>query len=114
MSISDPPLGDHQKKAVRSIKNGNILKGGVGTGKSRTALAYYCKELAPWVKLYVITTARKRDSHDWEEECNLWGVTATVDSWNNMAKYGDVRDSFFIFDEQRLVGSGVWVKSFIT
>lgn len=114
MSFSEPPLGDHQKKAVRQLKNGNILKGGVGTGKSRAALAYYCKEeTPPWTKLYVITTARKRDSNDWEEECNLWGVGATVDSWNNMAKYTDVRDSFFIFDEQRLVGSGVWVQSFI-
>jgi hypothetical protein len=114
MSFSEPPLGDHQKKAVRQLKNGNILKGGVGTGKSRAALSYYCKEeTPPWTKLYVITTARKRDSNDWEEECNLWGIGATVDSWNNMAKYTDVRDSFFIFDEQRLVGSGVWVQSFI-
>lgn len=107
-----PELGQHQKRAVKQLKNGAILKGGVGTGKSRTALAYY-SQFAPWVKLYVITTAKKRDSDDWLDEGKLFGVTPVVDSWNNMGKYADVKNAFFIFDEQRLVGSGMWVKSFL-
>jgi hypothetical protein len=76
-------------------------------------LAYYCKRYGPWKKLYVITTAMKRDSGDWEHESALWGVDVVVDSWNNLAEYADVRDAFFVFDEQRVVGSGVWVKSFL-
>lgn len=89
------------------------MKGGVGTGKTRTALAYY-SSLAPWVKLIVITTAKKRDSNDWEDEAALWGCEVTVDSWNNLPAYEDVEGAFFIFDEQRVVGSGVWVKAFLT
>lgn len=107
-----PNLGKHQKKAVAELKNGSILKGGVGTGKSRTAIAYYC-QFAPWIPLYIITTAKKRDTADWEEECKAFGIVPVVDSWNNMMKYEDVTDAFFIFDEQRLVGSGVWVQAFI-
>lgn len=109
----EPDLYPHQEKAVGELSNGNILKGGVGSGKTRTALAYYCR-LAPWVKLYVITTAKKRDSCDWEEEAKLFGVDVVVDSWNNLMAYVDVKEAFFIFDEQRVVGSGVWVQAFIT
>jgi len=108
----DPELYPHQKEAVEKLRNGNILKGGVGSGKTRTALAYYAK-LAPWIKLYIITTAKKRDSGDWEAEAKLFGVEPIVDSWNNLMAYEDVEDAFFIFDEQRVVGSGVWVKAFI-
>jgi hypothetical protein len=107
-----PVLYEHQAKAVSEMHNGCILRGGVGSGKTRTALAYYSR-LAPWIKLYVITTAKKRDSGDWEAEAKLWGVDVVVDSWNNLFEYTEVRDAFFIFDEQRVVGSGVWVQSFL-
>ncbi|HEY2455609.1 MAG TPA: hypothetical protein VGI71_23940 [Scandinavium sp.] len=108
----NPPLMPHQQKAVDELSNGKILKGGVGTGKSRTAMAYYVT-LAPWVKLYVITTSKKRDSGDWQAEALLYGVEPIVDSWNNLINYEDVEDAFFIFDEQRVVGSGIWVKAFL-
>jgi hypothetical protein len=107
-----PELYEHQKDAVTKLRNGSILKGGVGTGKSRAAIAYYC-QFAPWIKLYVITTAKKRDSGDWEAEAKLFGCEITVDSWNNLMRYENVEDAFFIFDEQRVVGSGVWVQAFI-
>jgi hypothetical protein len=110
--MNEPDLYPHQLEAVSKLGTGKILKGGVGSGKTRAALAYYCR-LAPWVKLYVITTAKKRDSKDWEEEARLFGVEPVVDSWNNLFTYADVKDAFFIFDEQRVVGSGVWVQAFI-
>lgn len=117
-------LDKAQIEALDKLHNGNILCGGVGSGKSRTALAYYLTKvcdgklfpkLAPptnCVSLYIITTAKKRDSKEWEEEMALFGVTGVVDSWNNIHKYQYVENSFFIFDEQRLVGSGAWVNSF--
>ena len=109
-------LYPHQQEAVRKMHDGCILVGGVGTGKSRTALAYYeagvlRKDGAP--PLYIITTARKRDTKDWEKECEPFPFEpACVDSWNNIHKYVQVSDGFFIFDEQRLVGTGKWAKSF--
>lgn len=132
-------LGQHQLDAVEKLKSGSILCGGVGSGKSRTAIAYfYLKECDGKIKingkgdfsplkkpkdLYIITTAKKRDSLDWDSECapfsitsnpdsSIQGIKLKVDSWNNIAKYINVKDAFFIFDEQRLVGSGKWVKSF--
>ena len=113
-------LRDYQEDAVKRMKCGCILCGGVGSGKSRTALAYYYKchggDIKNAKNLYIITTARKRDTLEWEEEicsAGLGDVRLVVDSWNNIAKYITIKDSFFIFDEQRVVGSGVWVKSFL-
>lgn len=102
---------DYQLDAIKRMHNGCILVGGVGSGKSRTGLGYFQK-VGMGRPLYIITTAKKRDSKEWEEECKPFGFEAKIDSWNNIKKYVDVKDSFFIFDEQRLVGSGVWVKSF--
>lgn len=110
-------LAPHQREAVRKMHNGCILVGGVGTGKSRTALAYYEEavfggnpEPPP---LFIITTARKRDAGDWEKECEQFPFQPeSVDSWNNIQKYNQVYDAFFIFDEQRLVGTGKWAKAF--
>jgi hypothetical protein len=120
----------HQKKALTQLGNGNILWAGVGAGKSRVAVAYY--ELVHKDKdVYVIATAKKRDSKDWEGEFAQIAVgkkpeicvedpipnsvygNLTVDSWNNIDKYIDIKDAFFIFDEQRLIGSGAWVKAFL-
>lgn len=109
----NPSLMPHQQKAVNELRNGNILKGGTGSGKTRAGLAYYCDRYGPFKKLYVITTAMKRDTGDWQEEAAIWGVDVVVDSWNNLLNYDDVTNAFFIFDEQRVVGSGIWVKSFL-
>lgn len=130
-------LYDYQIEAVEKMKNGCILNGGVGSGKSRTAIAYYYKEQGGilgtkhYVKmknprdLYIITTARKRDTLEWEGELTHFLITkhaelsiykdlkVTIDSWNNIQKYKDVYGAFFIFDEQRVVGSGAWVKAFL-
>ena len=114
-------LYSHQKKAVAEMHDGCILCGGVGTGKSRTSLAYYQKELARRLQhsassslpLYIITTARKRDTQDWEQEAEPFGLVPIVDSWNNIKKYVEVKNAFFIFDEQRVVGYGAWVKAFL-
>lgn len=129
-----PFLAEHQKEAATKMFSGCILNGGVGSGKSRTGLYYYCKQqggdMDPYVPmknpkdLYIITTAKKRDSLEWQQEMlpfylttdekeNIWYKNkVVVDSWNNITKYVGVKDAFFIFDEDRVTGSGVWVKSF--
>ena len=141
VSVMAIELYPYQQAAIDKLKSGSILQGGVGSGKSRTAIAYYyLKECGGKIKingegdlaemkkpkdLYIITTAKKRDSFEWEKECapfmlstksefSISGVKVTIDSWNNISKYQRViKDAFFIFDEQRLVGSGTWVKSFL-
>lgn len=113
-------LYDHQKKAIDELSNGKILLGGVGSGKTLTSLAYYRKHEAPR-DIFVITTAKKRDSLDWQREASLLAIGSekseiagalVVDSWNNIKKYVDTKDAFFIFDEQRVVGTGAWTKAF--
>lgn len=128
-------LRDSQIEALGKMKNGCILCGNVGSGKSRTAIAYYFKKQGgnvqteepmpdPPKDLYIITTARKRDTKEWEldmapfflssePDLNIYSNTITVDSWNNIQKYIDVKNAFFIFDEQRVVGSGKWVRAFL-
>lgn len=108
-------LYDHQRIAVNKLNNGSILCGGVGSGKSRTSLYYWAKNY-PNRYLYIITTAKKRDTMDWFKEMGPFKVDEdqyTVDSWNNIKKYENVENAFFIFDEQRVVGNGSWAKTFI-
>lgn len=117
-------LWDHQKDALRRMHNGCVLVGGTGSGKSLTALAYYKEVLGDQpessMPLYILTTASKRDTGDWDRECTKVDIKEqTVDSWNNIKKYSQkkrsssaVSGAFFILDEQRLIGSGVWVRAF--
>ena len=141
----NPQLDGYQLDAMNRLKTGCVLKGGVGSGKSRTGLAYYfCKvghglidgldheykedyvPMIQMVDLYIITTARKRDNGEWDDELapfklsthperNLYSgrINVVVDSWNNIQKYKEVSNAFFIFDEQKAVGSGPWAKAFI-
>ena len=130
-------LRDYQLDAIKRMKTGCILCGGVGSGKSLTSIAYYYVRNGgiigtdlyepmddPPKNLYIITTARKRDTCEWDgelapfllsthDDMNLYSNKVIVDSWNNVKKYSDVKDAFFIFDEQRVVGSGTWVKAFL-
>jgi len=139
MTAQKTKLLEHQKEAISKLKTGSVLLGGVGSGKTITSLAYfYSRELGGSLgleylelsniktqkDLYVITTARKRDSLDWESEAARFSISTdreasighillTVDSWNNVKKYKDVSGAFFIFDEQKVVGSGAWSKIFL-
>ena len=133
-------LRDYQLDAVQNLRTGCILNGGVGSGKSLTSLSYYYMQNGgdigfltggdyipmedPPMDLYIITTARKRDTMEWEGELahflmsthsdiSMYSHKIVVDSWNNIQKYKDVENAFFIFDEQRVVGSGAWVKAFL-
>lgn len=129
-------LRAHQEEALLKMKNGCILNGGVGSGKSLTSLAYYfldqgglitsemLKPMKNPCDLYIITTARKRDTNEWEMELNNFEMSIypninkyknniIVDSWNNIQKYVDIKNAFFIFDEQRVVGYGKWTQSFL-
>lgn len=125
---------DYQLKAVDSLSSGSILCGGVGSGKSFTALLYFWTkeldgeysdhviEMPETIKpLYIITTARKRDTLEWEKELCTFSIgpyedsdiPVVIDSWNNIGKYESIKDAFFIFDEQRAIGSGMWAKTFV-
>lgn len=108
-------LREYQKDALSKMHNGCILCGGVGSGKSITALAY--AHVNRYMNIYIITTARKRDTNEWESDIQKHGgleeYVFNVDSWNNIKKYVDVKDAFFIFDEQRVIGHGEWVKCFL-
>ena len=128
-------LYDYQLDAVKKMRNGCILNGGVGSGKSRTSLYYYFSQhggskiprhvpMKNPRDLYIITTARKRDTLEWEGELapflmstnpdvNYYDNKIVIDSWNNIKKYSNVYGAFFIFDEQRVVGKGAWVKAFL-
>lgn len=107
-------LYPHQEEALRKIKNGSILNGGVGSGKTITSLVFK-KQYHASKRLFIITTAKKRDSGDWEEDAAKVGIKIEkIDSWNNIKNYMHIENSFFIFDEQRVVGYSAWGKSFIT
>ena len=102
-----------QEKAVNRLKPGNILCGGVGSGKTFTSLVYFKRNFGDR-NLVVITTAKKRDTGDWQRDTSKLGIrNVKVDSWNNLKKYSDISGAFFIFDEQRVVGYGSWAKNFI-
>lgn len=110
-------LWDHQQAALRKLHNGSILVGGTGSGKSLTAIAYYKKVLGDSsessMPLYILTTAAKRDTGDWVREAGRLDIhPERIDSWNNIRKYTKTSGSLFIFDEQRLIGSGAWVRAF--
>lgn len=106
-------LYPHQTEALDKLKSGAILFGDVGSGKTLTGLSYYLQAYSSR-SLYIITTAKKRDSGDWEEEAGMLGIKdIVVDSWNNVKNYIDVRNAFFIFDEQRVIGYRAWTKAFI-
>lgn len=136
ISKSNGFLYDFQLGAVRNCRNGSILNGSVGSGKSRTGLFYYFKEQSGWIEgsnytpmknpkdLYIITTAKKRDSLEWQQELapfrlstdsetNYYNNKVVIDSWNNIKKYADVKGAFFLLDEDRITGSGAWVKAFL-
>lgn len=129
-------LYDFQLDAVKKGFNGCIFNGGTGTGKSRTGLYFYFKEQGGWYEgsdytpmknpkdLYIITPAVKRDKHEWEEELGLFRMhpdpelnyyknKIVIDSWNNIKKYVDVTDAYFIFDEDKICGGGAWTKAFL-
>ena len=128
-------LYDYQMDAVNQMRTGCILNGGVGSGKSRTGLYYYFKEQGGSINpdyvpmknpkdLYIITTAMKRDSLEWEGELanfliskipgeSYYENNVVIDSWNNIKKYKDIHGAFFIFDEDRVTGKGTWVKTFL-
>ena len=129
-------LRDYQRDAVSRMRNGCILNGGVGSGKSITGLYYYFKEQGGKIEddiyekmknpqdLYIITTARKRDTAEWDMELARYSMSTNpdmsaydnkivVDSWNNIKKYRDVQNAFFIFDEDKVTGDGAWSKAFL-
>lgn len=130
-----PFLYDFQFDAVKKMSNGCILNGNVGSGKSRTGLYYYFSRCGGSIEskynpmsnpknLLIITTAMKRDRLEWNGELvpfllstnkkvNYYDNEVVIDSWNNIKKYTDLKGWFVIFDEDRVTGSGAWVKAFL-
>lgn len=140
IDIPNAGLFDYQLDAIDKMHNGCILCGPVGSGKSRTGIGYYFLEQNGYFNpavflpegardLYIITTARKRDKCEWYSDLipyqmngekvtdrdytTVWGNRVVIDSWNNIKKYKSVYGAFFIFDEDRVTGSGVWAKTFL-
>ena len=132
--VKKPFLYNYQFDAVKRMFTGCILNGGVGSGKSRTGLYYYFSQCGGSIdpdykpmtnpkNLLIITTAMKRNKLEWDgelvpfllsthSESNYYDNKIMIDSWNNIKKYTDLKDWFVIFDEDRVTGSGVWVKAF--
>lgn len=130
-------LQEHQLKALKKLRTGSILEGGVGSGKSITSIAYFYVKVCGGIiskedfrlpthpkNLYILTTAKKRDDEEWDEELSKFslsrdikssvcGIKCTIDSWHNIKKYIEVKNSFFIFDEQKVSGYGVWSHAFL-
>lgn len=105
-------LFPHQEEAIQKLKNGSILYGGVGSGKTLAALIFFQRNYAD-KQIYVITPAKKRDSKDWQNDMETLDIWGYVDSWNNISKYQNIKNAFFIFDEQRAIGYSTWGKAFI-
>ena len=135
-----PFLYPHQEEALKKMFNGCLLNGGTGSGKSRTGLYYFFSKnggsydgrtYTPMYgkppDLYILTTAKKRNDKEWEEELvpfllypdpkthitQRYGNKVVIDSWQNIKKYTDVVGAQFIFDENKISGKGVWAKSFL-
>lgn len=129
-------LYDFQMEAVKKAFNGCVFNGDVGSGKSRTGLFYYFQSQGGWIDengivpmknpkdLYIITTAMKRDKAEWigelanfemcdKPELNRYKNKIVIDSWNNIKKYIEVTDAFFIWDEDKICGTGAWAKAFM-
>lgn len=135
-------LRPFQVDCVKHLRSGKVLAAGVGAGKSIMSLYWYVTQCCAYDKssnlngelfklkpsspdLYIITTAKKRISQEWNDELlrfnliagsnshGMGNVYVTIDSWNNIRKYEGVKDAVFIFDEQRAIGSGVWAKAFV-
>lgn len=134
-------LRQFQHECVQALRSGKVLAAGVGAGKSIMALYWYVTkcctvrtshnangelfQIMPGSPdLVIITTAKKRDNHEWDDELYRYAlhqgenskkmgrVHVTIDSWNNITKYVDT-SAVFIFDEQRAIGSGAWSKAFV-
>lgn len=135
-----PFLYPHQEEALKKMFNGCLLNGGTGSGKSRTGLYYFFSKnggsydgrtYTPMrgkpPDLYILTTAKKRNDKEWEEELvpfllypdpkthitQRYSNKVVIDSWQNIKKYTDVAGAQFIFDENKISGKGVWAKSFL-
>ena len=136
----DDFLYPHQREALGKMFSGCILNGGTGSGKSRTGIYWYFSNYGGKIEnkkytpmrpnppdLYIITTAKKKHDMEWEEELipfhlypdskthitEYYGNKVVIDSWNVVKKYVGVKDSVFIFDEDKITGSGAWAKAFL-